>query len=281
MNNPEIQNPDFEKIEGDYKVIPTSDEKPGAAIYDVEELTKKLKQHNESKGEGISIEQLGSSPDLDQHIQVPNPSGKSEILITDKQGLIKLLFERYGDKSTNEILAEFLGDDPESTRKIKEVISETDFSHFGLETINIKKALAQFQSSMPEGNYQIVKRFPSVSIPARFEGSEAEIAIIKSDKPGYPTFEVFRINWGPKWNNINTSQRRKLIDHIALQVDSPQKVSRVLDILKKDNNNISLELSPTKNTQSGELFGYVANENSKRIEITHSEEHPPAELEKH
>lgn len=173
--------------------------------------------------------------------------------------------DHWRNKDLTDILREFVGTQatPELTQAVAARV--TGIAHIGIEVRSIDASLAVINQTFPDAEYHIAKRFESVGIPERFCNSVGQIAVLESSK-GYTPLELFQIIWKEDYTQRNVMVEGKMINHVALQVDSPAQVQELLNLLQGENSGITVAISPTENQSSGEVFGYVMNSGGRMLE---------------
>jgi hypothetical protein len=127
------------------------------------------------------------------------------------------------NESTKKVLNNF---DIELNEKAREMIlTKIDkVDHIGILVSNIYDALERLNLCYSEAKYEITKQFDSVAIPKNYEGSTSTIAHINPINMAYPGFEFFVVNWGEKYEGMSDEQKRRFIEHTALNTIDQQGV---------------------------------------------------------
>lgn len=168
--------------------------------------------------------------------------------------------------SPRKILIDFLGKKLKNKEELKILLSKiSGIAHIGIEVDNIEKYIIDLQTTHPERNYQLTKKFASVSVPQNYSGSQCTIAKIKSGDRSYPNLELFLVDWRGKYQKMPERQRKKIIEHVALRANKPEYVQEIINELSTQNQ--IKAISPQINKESGELFGYLINKTGQKIEI--------------
>jgi len=168
--------------------------------------------------------------------------------------------------SPRDVLTHFLNGNPENSGTIESVLQKIDgVAHIGIEVDDIDKTISELRMTYPERGYRLIKRFQSVGIPRNYDGSTCVIAQIQPDDHSFPFLELFSIDWQGKFKEIPPQQRRRLIEHVALNAVSPRDVQEIIDTLS-DGKTI---VPPQVNQDAGEIFGYLTNGDGEKIEIVH------------
>jgi hypothetical protein len=68
---------------------------------------------------------------------------------------------------------------------------------------------------------------------------------------------------------MSDEQKRRFIEHTALNTIDQQGVWEVINILTDNSSNIEQVMPPRTNKSSGEIFAYITNKQGMKIEIVH------------